>query len=137
MKQKTISIINGQLLNYHNQLVDMENSIHGLLFMSRIQDFKQNNGALVKTLTERIKALEKKYFLLDAKKQVVYENEYREQEKHIVTVKFFGLYKKDRVEKEKVPTGRKLPVLITGMQMSGYEKEFNALMNEPVTILLN
>ena len=99
---------NRTLHTYFNQLEGLQSHVLYQLFFSRIQDFVKNNGIRMQTLDKRIMELNKKYHEYNEDGTIIYN--------------------------EADAEGNVLPKLKEGMEKEGYEKEFNDLMNEPVTI---
>jgi hypothetical protein len=126
-------ITKGQLLNFHNELQNLHGSVTEILLESKIHDFEKKYGVRIQSIIDRIQRLEEKYFVIDNPDKPTRKVKYITEtvEKEITIKKYFGLVKKK--VKQTVPTGKNIPVLLSGMQMKDYEKELFGFLGEPVT----
>lgn len=96
---------NRTLYHYHEELESMKGSIVAHFFASKAKQFYNDNGIRVKTLYERLRALQEKYFQFESENKISMDED-------------------------------KKPVMIEGLLLEDYTKEFNELMDKEINIKL-
>lgn len=99
-------MLNGQLLNYHNELTKwaQHGSVLQHLLHSKVNDFYHQYGVRIQSINDRVLAMQKKYFKHDDKGIPVTEN----------------------------VDGKDVLVCNEGMTQDEFNKEYIALMNMEV-----
>ncbi len=113
------------LLKYHNQLEDLreEDSIWYQIFNSRISEFYKHNAIRINSMTEKLLKLQAKYFEVDENGNAKYNEPVKDSK--IITI----------FNKEKKAPGAPKPIMLPGMKMEDYEKEFKEYMLQKVEIV--
>ena len=96
-------MLNGQLLNYHNELTKwaQAGSVLQYLLRSKINEFYNEYGVRIQSLNDKIVAMQKQYFVHDDK----------------------GIPVVEKVD------GKDTVVCVEGMKQEDFNKEYIALMN--------
>lgn len=110
-----------ELLSYHNEYLQSQNSFYARLLRSRVQDFYKNNGTRVNSYIDKIKALHAKYYELDEKG----ERNMREVEIPIP----------DGAPEGTEPKKKREYILLEGMTVEKYTEEYNELLLQPCLII--
>lgn len=110
----------GQLMAYHNELLQTQSSIYYKLNQGRINDFYNNNSVRINSIFAKIKELHEKYYEMENGERKIIDVEVSVPEGSPEGIK--PQVKKDFVLKE-------------GMTVEKYREEYNELMNQPCNII--
>lgn len=102
------------LLKYNDELQALGNSIVVYLLQSKVKDFYRNNGVRIKSVYDRIRNIQKEYF-------VFVKDEKSEDGENI---KFEGTGKDAK------------PVLLEEKKLEDYENQLNILLDRQIEIIV-
>lgn len=105
--QTLFEMKNADLYAYHIEINSLQSSVLYVLLKSRIEDFYKKYSIKINTIVQSVRDLHKKYFEVDENGQIV--------------------------NTEATPESPSKPKLLEGMTMEDYDKEYDELMNQPVT----